>query len=772
MNRIARLLAVAVVFCAAAQAQWISGFYGGQNGVLPISEIPWHKYTHIIHFAAAPGVNSSGAGNGTISLHWLTSSEVSAITAARPAGKKVIVCIKDNDFYPNAYAQSTASGMIATFVQSIVNFVNQGYDGVDLDWEANINATQYNDLIRRLRAAMPNKVITMDGGNWGGLQGIANTSQSYLDQINLMCYDMDGGSSTWFNSALLTPGSYKGDTCDVARMNPFVSAGVAKHKLGIGLPYYERRWVGTTQPGVSGSFSKYTILYRQLVTDTTRWRAEYQKYSIENKANYLSIPALNEFISYVGTEQLQDAVNWMKSQGFGGLMTFSTQDEYVASRTGDARFPLSTALWSMIFGTSTPAPNVPTASITAPAPGMIVSGTILVSANASDSSGVSRVELYVDGTRVSTDTTAPYTFPWDTRAVADGSHTLVAKAFNAAGTVGTSTAVAVTVDNSSGPYAYWKLDETSGSTAADSSGQGNTMTLVNGPVRTSSNCVTAACVSFNGASQYGYAGLDLSQASAVTVAFWMNWSAYADDDHLAVEFTPNFNDRNAGLLVNPNSSNGGGQFEAGVRGDGGYNQVLFARPSAGVWHHYAFVLNKAADAGLEITPYVDGVAVPYTKPNNSENLNAFGKDNLFLASRNGSALFGPGTLDEVRVYRRALDASEVQALSIRNTPSGTAPAIMTSSLPDGVVGQAYSHVVTATGTTPIQWSIASGSLPRGLSLNSGTGEISGTPEDSGTSTFTIRATNSAGNANVTLTLAIHPPPTPSTVRITGRVVLQ
>ena len=54
--------------------------------------------------------------------------------------------------------------------------------------------------------------------------------------------------------------------------------------------------------------------------------------------------------------------------------------------------------------------------------------------------------------------------------------------------------------------------------------------------------------------------------------------------------------------------------------------------------------------------------------------------------------------------------------------------ISTTSLPNGQVGVAYSATLTATGgTTPYAWSITSGVLPTGLSLNASTGLISGTP---------------------------------------------
>ncbi len=68
--------------------------------------------------------------------------------------------------------------------------------------------------------------------------------------------------------------------------------------------------------------------------------------------------------------------------------------------------------------------------------------------------------------------------------------------------------------------------------------------------------------------------------------------------------------------------------------------------------------------------------------------------------------------------------------------------VTTSSLPGAVVGSSYSQTLQATGgTSPYTWSVASGSLPSGLSLNSSTGVISGMPTQTGASSFTVDATD-------------------------------
>ena len=91
--------------------------------------------------------------------------------------------------------------------------------------------------------------------------------------------------------------------------------------------------------------------------------------------------------------------------------------------------------------------QAPTVSITAPLNGATVSGTVSVTATASDNVGVTKVEFYLDGALQSTDTTSPYSWSWDTTSATNASHTLTAKAYDAALNVGTSTAVSVTVNN-------------------------------------------------------------------------------------------------------------------------------------------------------------------------------------------------------------------------------------------------------------------------------------------------------------------------------------
>ena len=91
----------------------------------------------------------------------------------------------------------------------------------------------------------------------------------------------------------------------------------------------------------------------------------------------------------------------------------------------------------------------------------------------------------------------------------------------------------------------------------------------------------------------------------------------------------------------------------------------------------------------------------------------------------------------------------------RDAQAGSnAPNITTTALQNATVGTAYSQTLAAAGGTPITWSVSSGTLPDGLSLNPNTGAITGTPTTAGTFNFTALAQNSEGNVTRQLSIAV------------------
>ena len=92
----------------------------------------------------------------------------------------------------------------------------------------------------------------------------------------------------------------------------------------------------------------------------------------------------------------------------------------------------------------------------------------------------------------------------------------------------------------------------------------------------------------------------------------------------------------------------------------------------------------------------------------------------------------------------ALNGAVTLDTNVITRPSGcevASPAVTSPAPTDATVGTPYSFTVVATGTPTPTYSITAGALPAGLSLDSVTGVISGTPTTAGTATFTVTAAN-------------------------------
>jgi putative Ig domain-containing protein len=184
------------------------------------------------------------------------------------------------------------------------------------------------------------------------------------------------------------------------------------------------------------------------------------------------------------------------------------------------------------------------------------------------------------------------------------------------------------------------------------------------------------------------------------------------------------------------------QFGANYNGTNSLNGTVST--SGSTTHATSFVFAMFADnfgSGVTWTPG-SGYTAGQTTANNN------------VVFSEGGEINGAG----VQTATASQNFSSVIGSVIATFYASGNPTITTTVLPSGSQVQAYSATLAATGgTLPYNWSIISGSLPPGLSLNSSTGVISGTPTAGGFFAFTVQVTDSASNtatASLSITVAV------------------
>jgi hypothetical protein len=293
--------------------------------------------------------------------------------------------------------------------------------------------------------------------------------------------------------------------------------------------------------------------------------------------------------------------------------------------------------------------TAPTVAVTAPAAGATVSGTVTVSATASDNVGVAGVQFLLDGALLGAeDTTSPYSVSWDTTTATTGSHTLTARARDASGNQTTSAPVSVTVTRvvSTGLVAAYGFEEGSGTTTADASGLGNTGTITAGTWSTAGRFGRA--LSFNGTSSLvtipDAAALRLT--TAMTVEAWVRPSSSSSWRCAVLKETSG--GLAYGLYSSDTSSRPSGYVRVG-------SEIDVTGPSAitlNAWTHLA-----ATYDGANLRLFVNGTQVTSRALTGSI---ASSTQPLRIGGNQVWGEYFAGLIDEVRVYNRALSAAEIQ----------------------------------------------------------------------------------------------------------------
>jgi len=213
----------------------------------------------------------------------------------------------------------------------------------------------------------------------------------------------------------------------------------------------------------------------------------------------------------LGAEPTTSSYNWRGYTSGGEDVSFDNPGAgtwyiMVRSYSGSGSYSLTVTLTYATADTV-----APTVSIASPNNGATVSGSVTVSVSASDNVGVVGRAISIDGGSYTTSLT------WDTTAATDGSHTIRARAWDAAGNYGYSTTITVTVDNYVPPSNNELQDGTPASGSLSAQGATYTYTMV----------VDANCVSMHAVLTCGSADFDLyGRLGAEPTTSTYDWRGY------------------------------------------------------------------------------------------------------------------------------------------------------------------------------------------------------------------------------------------------------
>jgi hypothetical protein len=369
-----------------------------------------------------------------------------------------------------------------------------------------------------------------------------------------------------------------------------------------------------------------------------------------------------------------------------GTYYYKVLAEDVAGKIG----PASNEAQATVTSDTTP----PTISITSPSPGS-VSGIQSVTASASAGQGVAGVQFKLDGGNLGAeDTSPPFTVSWDTRGELNGSHTLTATVRDSIGVTATASPVAVTVSNAgvstAGLQLAYNLDDGPVGTAAlDTSGNYRTGTLVSGTWTSAGRYGGAA--SLNGtSSEVDPPALGTFYKTGFTLEAWAYKQTGKKDVGLVGTWAAS---QNGGPMIWVDNTTGHYRLTLGAT-LGNYLDSGIS-PAIGRWQHVA-----ATYDGSTARIYVDGaLAASSTFTGN------VGDSNTWRIGAYGSPATGffDGNVDDVRVYSRALSATEIQTdMASRIQPDRTPPTLASSTPAPDATGVGVGATVTAKFSEPVQ----------------------------------------------------------------------
>ncbi len=222
----------------------------------------------------------------------------------------------------------------------------------------------------------------------------------------------------------------------------------------------------------------------------------------------------------------------------------------------------------------------------------------------------------------------------------------------------------------SGLGAYFPLDENTGTSATDTSTNGNNGTLTNGPTWTTGQIGTA--VDFDGSDDYITVTdpdvLDVADTRNFSLTGWFNRDTFTTDDTIIAKRN-GITASDTGYIVYIDDATDKLTFEVSD-GTNEYQVESASTFTATGWHHFSIIFNDTSASLIKM--YIDGISETTTKTSILAAVTSMANSVDFrIGAESDAGNPFDGKLDEIRFYNRTLSDEEAVQLYRLTSPTGT-----------------------------------------------------------------------------------------------------
>jgi chitinase len=355
---------------SSSNPQWVLGYYAGyQMSDYPIESIDWSSITHIALASLLVKAdlalnfeffNSHSDVEGKAFARQLSS-------AARKHNVKSLLMLGGADSGVTI-AEAATSVRRRSFVKSLLDAVSSlGFDGLDLDWEDKVHYPDFVELVKAIRAASPDSILSVPVApvsKPAEINPLVPVLAQSLDRLNVMTYGgwaMAGVGYCWCSWHSGALGGAFSDLnsaqCSAPRaidqnLGAYASVGVPKSKLGMGIAFSALCYLGsppitepgqTTDPGdptcsrggpyaFGGGDNNYPLAKFFEGGGTFSKYAAARRRDASAQVPYLSLPksvvdvhcgGSTRYISYDDEESIVAKGHYSRQNGFGGTIVWT-----------------------------------------------------------------------------------------------------------------------------------------------------------------------------------------------------------------------------------------------------------------------------------------------------------------------------------------------------------------------------------------------------------------------------------------------------------------